>query len=410
MKSDLDQLMITRELDGLIIECSEAFSAERDYLTGGVQITGGKIVKKPGTAPILIVNPMEIEEGKKSGLRTLTLTDLGWQDLVKAAEGVWVNAEVPFWERCLQAAGIEAGKIGIYGVGSLNEILDVVARVGAAYPRYQFSGESGMTIFEEAYLTKDADEIARLTSIGARTAEVLAETWDYIASHRAEGETVVKADGAPLLIGDVKRFVRRALLDRELEEHGMIFAQGRDGGFPHSRGESREALRLGQAIVFDLFPRELGGGYFHDCTRTWSIGYASDDVLRAYDEVVEAFDMAVEVIRPGMATKAVQEAVQTYLEDKGHKTTRSHPGTNEGYVHSLGHGIGMNIHERPSLSHLSNDVFAVGNVVTIEPGLYYPDRGFGMRVEDSYYLSADAGLVSLTPFHRDLVIPLNGGA
>jgi Xaa-Pro aminopeptidase len=188
----------------------------------------------------------------------------------------------------------------------------------------------------------------------------------------------------------------------------MIFAQGRDGGFPHSRGEKGDALRLGQAIVFDLFPRELGGGYFHDCTRTWSIGYATDDVQRAYDEIIEAFDMAVEIIRPGMATKDVQEQVQTVLESKGHKTSRSDPGTNEGYVHSLGHGIGMNIHERPSLSHLSNDTFAVGNVLTIEPGLYYPDRGFGMRVEDSYYLSADAGLVSLTPFHRDLVLPLRG--
>lgn len=408
MKSDLDRLMETRGLAGLVVECSEAFSAERDYLTGGVAITGGKIVKKRGGDPILIVNPMETEEAKKSGLRTLSYTDLGWQDLIKAAEGNWIAAEVPFWERCLGAAEIEAGKIGIYGVGSLNEIIDIVTRVGESFPHYNLSGESGMTIFEEAYLTKDADEIARLKDIGVRTAEVLQATWDFIASHRAQGDTVVNGDGAALTIGDVKRFVRRALLDRELEEHGMIFAQGRDGGFPHSRGEKGDALRLGQAIVFDLFPRELGGGYFHDCTRTWSLGYATDDVQRAYDEVVEAFDMAVEIIRPGMPTKAAQEQVQTYLEGKGHKTTRSHPGTNEGYVHSLGHGIGMNIHERPSLSHLSNDTFAVGNVLTIEPGLYYPDRGFGVRVEDSYYLSADAGLVSLTPFHRELVLPLRG--
>jgi Xaa-Pro aminopeptidase len=408
MKSDLDRLMEARGLAGLVVECSEAFSAERDYLTGGVAITGGKIVKKRGSDPILIVNPMETEEAKKSGLQTLSYTDLGWQDLIKEAEGNWIEAEVPFWERCLGAAGIDGGKIGIYGVGSLNEIIDIVARVGAAYPRYTLSGESGMTIFQEAYLTKDADEIARLKDIGVRTAEVLQETWDFIASHRAQGELVVNDDGVALTIGAVKRFVRRALLDRELEEHGMIFAQGRDGGFPHSRGEKGDALRLGQAIVFDLFPRELGGGYFHDCTRTWSIGYATDDVQRAYDEIIEAFDMAVEIIRPGMATKDVQEQVQTVLESKGHKTSRSDPGTNEGYVHSLGHGIGMNIHERPSLSHLSNDTFAVGNVLTIEPGLYYPDRGFGMRVEDSYYLSADAGLVSLTPFHRDLVLPLRG--
>jgi Xaa-Pro aminopeptidase len=265
-----------------------------------------------------------------------------------------------------------------------------------------------MTLFDEAYLTKDADEIARLKAIGIHTAEVLRETWDFIAAHRAEGDTVVNSAGEPLRIGDVKRFVRRALLDRELEDTGMIFAQGRDGGFPHSRGEAEQALRLGQAIVFDLFPRELGGGYFHDCTRTWCIGYAPPEVQGAYDDVMEAFEMAVEIIRPGMETKTPQEAVQAHFEAKGHPTTRSHPGTNEGYVHSLGHGVGMNIHERPSLSHLSRDVFAVGNVLTIEPGLYYPDRGYGVRVEDSFYLSPDDGLVSLTPFHRDLVIPLRG--
>jgi Xaa-Pro aminopeptidase len=408
MKSDLDRLMEARQLAGLVIECSEAFSAERDYLTGGVQITGGKIVKKRGAAPILIVNPMETEEAKKSGLRVIPYTELGWQDLIKAAEGQWINAEVPFWERCLMAAGIEAGKIGIYGVGSLNEILAVTARISTEYPRYTFAGEAGMTLFEEAYQTKDGEEFTRMKAVGVLTAEVLSETWNFIASHRAQGDLVVKANGSPLTIGEVKRFVRRALLDRELEESGMIFAQGRDGGFPHSRGEAKDALRLGQAIVFDLFPREMGGGYFHDCTRTWSIGYATDDVQRAYDEVMTAFDIGVEVIRPGMATKDAQETVQTYLERKGHPTSRSHPGTDVGYVHSLGHGVGMNIHERPSLSHLSSDTFAVGSVFSIEPGVYYPERGYGIRVEDSFYLSADDGLISLTPFHKELVLPLRG--
>ncbi len=181
-----------------------------------------------------------------------------------------------------------------------------------------------------------------------RTNEVVAATWDYISGHRAEGETVVKADGSSLTIGDVKRFVP-GLLDRDLEDTDMIFAQGRDGGFPHSRGEADMALQRGQAIVFDIFPRQLGGGYHHDMTRTWSIGYATPEVQRIYQQVMDAFDIAVETFRPGIEARKLQEAVLDHFESAGHPTGRSQPGTSVGYVHSLGHGVGGNIHRRPGI-------------------------------------------------------------
>jgi Xaa-Pro aminopeptidase len=277
-----------------------------------------------------------------------------------------------------------------------------------AHPQYRFVGEMGMTLFDEAYVTKDADELVTIRSVAARTSEVLAATWEFIAGHRAEGDVVVTADGSPLTIGDVKRFVRRALLDRDLEDTDMIFAQGRDGGFPHSRGESGMPLRLGQAIVFDLFPRELGGGYHHDTTRTWSIGYAAPEVEQAYRQVMDAFEIAIEVFRPNMAASALQEAVQDYFERAGHPTARSAPGTTIGYVHGLGHGVGLNIHERPSIGHLSKDTLAAGSVITIEPGLYYPEQGYGVRVEDTFYVDAGGTLTGLTDFHKELVLPLRG--
>ncbi len=255
-------------------------------------------------------------------------------------------------------------------------------------------------------MTKDADEIARIKSVAARTSQVWRATWDFISSHSAEGDTVVTGDGSALTIGDVKRFVRRELLDRDLEDDAMIFAQGSDGGHPHSRGENDQVLKLGQAIVFDLFPRELGGGYYHDSTRTWSIGYATPEVQEIYQQVMDAFDIAVDNFRPNIPARALQEAVQDYFESKGHPTTRSEPSTDVGYVHSLGHGVGLNIHERPSLSHLSKDTLPPGSVISIEPGLYYPERGFGVRIEDLCYVSASGELVSLTDFHKELVLPL----
>ncbi len=409
MKSDLDRLMAQRDLQALVVVGDETYSAPRDYLTNGAHVTGGLVIKKRGADPVMVVNPMEIEEAASSGLKVYSYHDLGWADLLKAAEGDRSKANVRLWERALQAEHIPAGKIGIYGTSDVNVYIDMVRDLNTLNG-YEFVGERGLTVFDEAYVTKDADEIARLKKAAAGTSATLEATWDYIASHRAEGDTVVKTDGTPLTIGDVKRFVRRTLLDHDLEDTGMIFAQGRDGGFPHSRGQSDQPLQLGQAIVFDLFPREVGGGYFHDVTRTWCIGYAPEDVQRTYDTVMRAFEIVMETYEePGQPTHILQDAVLDHYESLGHPTQRSHPSTTNGYVHTLGHGVGLNIHERPSLSHIQrSDKLQVGNALTIEPGLYYPDQGYGVRVEDTVIIDEDGTLVTLTDFRKDLVLPLRG--
>ena len=409
MKSDLDRLMAARGMDALIAYCNEAYSPPVDYLANGAHVTRAMIIKKRGSEPVMVVNAMEVEEAKKSGLQVYTESELGLPDLVKELNGDREKAQPIFWERCLRKVGVESGTIGLYGVLEFNAMLAVVRAIETSYPQYTFVSEMGLnslSLFDEAYTTKDTDEITRMRSVAARTSQVLQATWDFIASHRSDGERIVDADGEALTIGAVKRFVRRTLLDYDLEDTDMIFAQGRDGGFPHSRGEEDMELRLGQAIVFDLFPREVGGGYFHDCTRTWSLGYATPEVQQAYDEVMDAFDISVEVFRPGIPSKNLQEAVQDYFEGKGHPTTRSQPSTDVGYVHSLGHGLGLNIHERPSLSHLSKDTLQTGNVFSIEPGLYYPERGFGVRVEDTVYVDEHGELVTLTDFPKTLVLPI----
>lgn len=408
MKTDLDRLMQQRGLNAYVVLGDEGENPVLAYLANGAPISHGMAIGALGQPPLLVVNAMEVEEAAKSGLPFRSEFDLGWANLLEAAKGNRAEASVKLVGAALAACGVEQGRIGLYGRGAINHFVEFVAMLRAAHPQYEFVGETGMTLFDEASLTKDADEIARLRAVAAATSAVLAETWAFIGGHRAEGDAVVDAAGQPLTVGAVKRFVRRALLDRDLEEAHMIFAQGRDGGFPHSRGEDGQALRLGQAIVFDLFPRGLGGGFYHDCTRTWSIGYATPDVQTAYDQVMEAFDVAFDTFRVGMTGKQLQGGVQDYFEAHGHPTTRSHPGTTTGYMHSLGHGVGLAIHERPSLSHLSDDVLVPGMVISIEPGLYYPDRGFGVRIEDLVVVDAAGGLAPLTDFHKQLVLPLSG--
>lgn len=410
MKADIDRLMAARGFDAIVVVVDEFYSPYVDYLVGQAHITGGMIFKDWQASPVLVVNPMEVEEAKATGLTVHTTAELGYPQLLKEYEGDVLKAQVALWGKCLEKFGTPNGRIGIYGVGSVEYYLELVRALEEAYPQYDFVGETGTTLFDEAAFTKDEEELRRIQSVAERTSAVVRATWDFIAGHRAnENEVVVKRDGTPLTIGEVKRFVRRALMDRDLEDTGMIFAQGRDAGFPHSRGQDNQPLHLGESIVFDLFPREIGGGYYHDMTRTWCIGYAPDDVREVYQHVMEAFEVAEEMMVVGRPVREVQEAVQSYFEGRQHPTSRSHPGTPVGYVHSLGHGVGLNVHEGYSISHLNqNDKIEIGNMLTIEPGLYYPDQGLGVRVEDMVYVGSNGQLVTLTDVPKDLVLPLRG--
>jgi Xaa-Pro aminopeptidase len=408
MKSQLDSLMEARGLDGIIALIAEVYSPPVDYLANGARITNGMVIQKRGAAPILFVNPMEVEEAARSGLEIVTFGDLGYYQLLETMDDR-EQAAIQMWGRALARAGLEQGTLALYGTADVHYTLALVRGIERAFPAFQFFSEMGtnrLSLFAEAAATKDDDELLRLRSVAARTDEVLQATWEYLAAQQLDGNRVVDAAGQPVTIGAVKRFVRRALLDRDLEDTDMIFAQGRDAGFPHSRGDEDAGLVAGLPIVFDLFPREFGGGYFHDTTRTWALGYARPEVEEAYAQVMDAFDVAIEAYRPNMATKDMQLAVMDYFEAKGHPTQRSQPGTTEGYTHSLGHGIGLNIHERPGIGHLLNDHFQPGNVITIEPGLYYPERELGVRIEDSLYIDAAGQLLPLTQFRKDLVIPL----
>lgn len=409
MRSEIDALMLDRELVALLIPIDHHYSPYVDMLVGRARMTHGLLLKRHRADPLLIAQGMEVEEARATGAAVLTQTDLGWPAIQKQYGTDQIGAEAALWQAALAQAKVPPGRVGIYGVGELGEILALLPRLNTPDSPYVFVGEGGRNLFDVAAVTKADDEIARIESVAQRTNEVMAATWDYISGHQAVDGVVRQPDGTPLTVGDVKRFVLAALLQRGLEDTEMIFAQGRDAAFPHSRGTEHMALQTGQTIVFDLFPREAGGGYHHDMTRTWCLGHASEAAQSIYDQVMHAFDIALQAFALDKPTHLMDEAVLDYFEGAGHATGRSQPGTDHGYVHSLGHGLGLKVHELPSISfRRKDDRFQVGNVITIEPGLYDPTAGLGVRVEDTLVIDADGSLRSLTPFRKDLVLPLLG--
>ena len=222
---------------------------------------------------------------------------------------------------------------------------------------------------------------------------------------------MVDKNSTPIMIGDVKRKINLWLAERDVENpEGTIFAIGRDAGVPHSSGNKDDIIRLGQPIVFDIFPCEAGGGYYYDLTRTWCVGFAPDEVLSLYEHVRHVYDQIVSELVPGSLFKQYQHRVCELFEQLGHPTILNTPETEVGFVHGLGHGVGLNIHERPSSGSNASaeDVLAPGSIFTIEPGLYYPDRHLGVRLEDTYWARPDGIFEVMADFPKDLVLPVKG--
>jgi Xaa-Pro aminopeptidase len=211
-------------------------------------------------------------------------------------------------------------------------------------------------------------------------------------------------------VGAVKQKIALWLAARGAEQaEGCIFAVGRDAGVPHSAGAPDDVLRLGKTIVFDIFPSEAGGGYSYDFTRTWSLGYASPEAQALYAEVRQAYDKVTSNLDLNANFKAYQKLVCDEFHRAGHATPMHDEGVLEhGYVHSLGHGIGLNIHERPWSRHTAADdnLLRAGVVMTIEPGLYYPEKGMGVRIEDTYWVRPDGAFERLAEYPYEFVLPM----
>ena len=167
-------------------------------------------------------------------------------------------------------------------------------------------------------------------------------------------------------------------------------------------------MRLGQTIVFDIYPAERGGGYYYDFTRTWSLGYATLEAQELYDQVLEIFNKLMDNFDLYSPFKDYHRMTCEYYQSKGHKTPLNTKSPIEGYVHSLGHGVGLNIHERPfsGLTSGDDERLAPGVVITSEPGLYYPEKGMGVRIEDTLWVRPDGQIEKLAEYPYDFVLPM----
>ncbi len=412
MKSDLDALMQARHLDAILVLGDTENNPSMYYFTGGGHVRNALLIKKVGKEPVLFCNDMERDEAAKSGLKTVSLSEFPESEFVAQADGDRTLANALRLKKILSEYGLSVGRVAVYGTVEISQWFGILTGLASVMPEVEFIGELPIdSTLRRAMETKDDVEVARIRQMGAVTTTVVQRVQEYLTSCDVrEDEVLLQEDGSPLTIGDVKSKIALWLAERgAVDSEGVIFAIGRDAGVPHSVGAPEDLLTLGKTIVFDIFPAERGGGYFYDFTRTWSLGYTTPEAQALYDQVHEVYKQIVENLDLNASFVEYQHMACEYFESKGHKTQLSDPAPLQGYVHSLGHGLGLNIHERPSSRFVesgTDNLLRPGVVITIEPGLYYPDKGMGIRIEDSYWVRPDGKIELLAEYPYDFVLPM----
>jgi Xaa-Pro aminopeptidase len=411
MKFDIDALMQEKNLDALMIVGNIENNPPMYYMTGGGHVSGATLLKKRGEEGVLYCKDMERDEATKSGLKIELLSKFPMRELVQEAGGDFTRVAALQYQRMLKELGIESGRVGLYGKVEVSNVLALLSHMSELMPDIAIVGDGGMdSIFLRAMETKNESEVERIRVMGAITTEVVGLVADYLTSCDVrEDEVLLKDDGTPLKLGDVKRRINLWLAERDaVPAEGFIFALGRDAGIPHSTGNPEDLMCLGKTIVFDLFPQEQGGGYFFDFTRTWSLGYATPEAQEMYDQVFNVYNKVVENMDLNAPFKEYQQMTCEEFEKYGHATPSNGDAPQEGYVHSLGHGLGINVHERPfsGITAGDDERLAPGVVITVEPGLYYPSKGMGFRIEDSYWVRPDGKMELLAEYSYDFVLDM----
>jgi Xaa-Pro aminopeptidase len=397
--------MAERGLDAMVVAGAVHGNPAMYYMANGAGITNGFVVKKRGGEPVLLCWPIDREEAAASGLKTVNLARYDFTALLREL-GDQLAATVELYRRVFADLGV-AGRVGFYGLADQGRAWTLLNALAAQVEGIEVQGDFGATPIDAVRATKDPAEAERIREVGRRTCAVVAETVEHLRSHRVKDGTLVRADGQPLTIGHVHEEISRLIAAQRLEDpEGFIFAMGRDAGIPHSKGTPGDPLALGQTIVFDIFPREAGGGYFFDMTRTFCLGYAPPEVEQAYQDVYDCQARLLAAYEVGVETRRYQQMTCEFFESRGHPTVAQDSQTEAGYVHSIGHGMGLAVHEEPRFSDLPTnaDVLQPGHVFTCEPGLYYPDRGFGIRLEDVVWVDEGGTAHNLTDFPKELVI------
>ncbi len=255
---------------------------------------------------------------------------------------------------------------------------------------------------------KRPDEIEALEAAQRATEDAWAKGVEALKRSTVGKDKALQLDGAPFTAERLRAIVEGRLLELGYASDGAIIAPGPQAADPHMSGSG--PLHAGEPIVMDIFPQHKTTRYWADMTRTVSKGEPPAEIRKMYEVVQRAQDAGIRALGPGVTGRSIHEMVEDIIFAAGYDTLRpgQQHGTREngalprGFIHGLGHGVGLEIHEAPSVGRGGTAPLAVGDVVTVEPGVYDPEIG-GVRLEDMLVITG-TGSRNLTRAPRQLIV------
>lgn len=365
--------------DALLVLASSSSDSDLAPFVGPVHLHRSFLIKAPGEPAVLgYLVDMERQEAAATGLELLAPSADELAELRRS--GVTENE---IWSILvtggIERARLESGRIAVAG----HPPAGVASAVGKRLSERGLELVDGHGLLRRLRKAKTGYEIDEVRRAAAGTRAAFRRVADLLAgSDDVAAGGSLERDGTPLTAGVLRAAIATELAGHGLEQpEGNIVACGGHAGVPHTRGDDDRALRSGEPVVIDLFPR---GRLFADCTRTFCVGRPSDAFRSAHALCRRALEIATEGARPGIEARELHERVCDLFEGEGYATPRSDAGVRTGYVHGLGHGVGLELHELPSFrkARHGDGTLEEGDVFTLEPGLYAPDDGWGVRLED----------------------------
>jgi Xaa-Pro aminopeptidase len=401
MFENLDEEMKKRGLEAVLVYGDTTLgNPELTYVAGGMVGRGGVFFKHAGDEPFLIVGSPDIDVAKKyRRLRNYyTYTDFGMEKL-KMKWGAKAFAQLLF--KILTDNHVK-GKVVLSGRNELAAGLNVADQLRSM--GLKVVGEIPPTLVDTLRETKDSEEIQELRRIARSTCKVVELTLDLLRDLKLKRGNLAM-HGKPVTVGAIKSFISQKLLAEHLHEpEGTIFAQGASAIPVHNMGIPTDRLKEGKLIIFDIFP-QAETSYWCDMTRTFVIGRADSRTKRIYDAVHDAQTATLDYLREGVTGDEAMNKVCDVVERHGYRTVRDvytgkADNISSGMTHSLGHGVGLTLGEGPSLTFGNSKAIEERNVVTVEPGLYFPAYG-GARIEDTVIVTS-RGVECLTKGMKEL--------
>lgn len=252
-------------------------------------------------------------------------------------------------------------------------------------------------IFPEREI-KTAKEIKYIIHAQKAAGKAMDNAIAMIAGATISRDRYLRTGNKPLTSEAVRDRIDNTMRDFDCICYGTIVAGGRQAANPHETGWGK--LKANEPIVIDIFPQHIKSGYWGDLTRTIVRGTPSPEIKKMYSAVRDAQRLAISKIKAGVTAKKIHNTAVELFKKRGF-FSGARNGRQVGFIHGIGHGIGLEIHENPSVRPVETKL-KEGNVITVEPGLYYHNRG-GIRIEDIVLVTRAGGRI-IAPYRYPFII------